>query len=131
MLAGTWVGQRWIAPGDVEGPSPALILSLAVNLWALALCWGALALVVAAASRRRSMAGALTGLAALALLMLDYLAQFWRPAEAIVWLSPFHYYSGMDRVMGEPLPGTHMAVLLATTGVGFLVALVVYSRRNL
>lgn len=131
MLAGTWSGIWWIAPRDVARPAPRLILSLALNLWAVTLCWGGLAAAVAARSRRRIAAGSLTGLAALALYLLDYLARFWKPAESFSWLSPFHYYSGLELIVGRSLPLENILILLGTSAAGFGVAYVLFTRRDL
>jgi hypothetical protein len=108
-----------------------LILSLAVNLWALLLSVGGFALAVGAASRRRSAAGGLVGVAALALFFVDYLARVWKPATSVAWLSPFHYYDAMAMVMGQPLPGAHLAVLLLSGIAGIVLAFVLFGRRDL
>jgi ABC-type transport system involved in multi-copper enzyme maturation permease subunit len=131
MLAGTWSGIWWIAPRDVARPAPRLILSLALSLWAITLCWGGLAAAVAARSRRRIAAGSLTGLAALAMYLLDYLARFWKPAESFSWLSPFHYYSGLELIVGRSLPLENILILLGTSAAGFGVAYALFTRRDL
>lgn len=131
MLAGTWTGFLWIAPPEVTRPAPRLILSLAASLWAVTLCWGGLAAAVAAVSRRRVVAGSLTGMVALALYLLDYLARFWKPAESIAWLSPFHYYSGLDLIIGRSLPMENLLILLGAAAAGLGAAYVLFARRDL
>lgn len=75
MLIATWVGLNWLAPRDVEWPSPHLILSLVVNLGVLMLCWNGVGMAIGSAARRRSVAGGLAGLLSLAMFLLDYVAR--------------------------------------------------------
>ena len=130
MLAGTAAGASWIAPENAVRPKPFLILSLAVNLWALALAWGGIALAAASASRRRSACASAVGLVALALFLLDYLGRLWRPAAEVARLSPFRYFSGLDLVAGKPLPASHLAVLAGIAIAAAAVAFVIYARRD-
>lgn len=131
LIGGTAAGLHWLAPPGVQLPGARLIAALAVNLGALLVCVGGWALAVAAASRRRSVAGTIAGILTLALFLLDYLARPWKPAEAVAWLSPFHYYRAMDLLMGRPLPLAHVAVLLGAGAVGTSLAWLVFARRDL
>jgi ABC-2 type transport system permease protein len=131
MLAGTWTGLEVLAPKGVVWPSSKLILSFAVNLAMLMLCWGGVALVIASASRRRGAAGAIAGLIALAAFILDYIGRLWKPADSIAWLSPFRYYAPFELVMGNPLPLKNLAVLGGIAMAGFVAAWVLFSRRDI
>jgi len=131
MIAGTAAGLHWLAPPGVETPGARLIASLAVNLWALLVCIGGWALAVAMASRRRSVAGTIAGISTLVLFLVDYLARAWKPADAIAWLSPFHYFRAMDLLMGRPLALSNLAVLLVSGAAGMVVACLVFARRDL
>lgn len=130
MIAGTSIGLRMLGPEDAQWPSRTLIGSLAINLGLLMLCWGGVALAIAAGSRRRSTAGALGGLMALATFLLDYVGRLWTPAESVAWLSPFRYFSPFDLVMGMPLPGRNLAVLAGVAAAGFAAAYVLFARRD-
>jgi ABC-2 type transport system permease protein len=130
MLAATSLSLHWLAPRGAGVPTARLIVSLGVNLWALLLCIGGVSLAVAAASRRRSTAAGLLGMAALALFLVDYLARIWKPAASVAWLSPFHYDDAMAMVMGRPLPASHIEVLVITALAGIAVAFVLFSRRD-
>ncbi len=46
MLAGTWAGLAMLAPATAEWPTRTLILSLAVNLGLLGICWSGIALAI-------------------------------------------------------------------------------------
>jgi hypothetical protein len=131
MIAGTAAGLQWLAPPDAARPSARLIAALAVNLWALLVCVGGLALALGAASRRRSVAGSVAGVGTLVLFLLDYLARAWEPAQAVAWLSPFHYFKAMELLQGRPLPFPHLAALLAGGAAGAGVAFLVFARRDL
>lgn len=131
MIAGTAAGLHWLAPPGVQLPGARLIASLAVNLWALLVCIGGWSLAVAAASRRRSVAGTIAGVATLVLFLVDYLARAWKPADAVAWLSPFHYFRAMELLMGRPLALSNLAVLLVSGIVGMVVACQVFAMRDL
>src|SRR5215216_3496098 len=127
MMAGTGIGLHFLAPEGVSLPSLKLILSLAINLGALLLCWGGVGLATSSMSRRRTVAVALTGLLALATFLLDYIARAWSPAEAVAWLSPFRYYSPLDLVMGFDVPAHNLWVLLGIALSGFVLAYFLFS----
>jgi ABC-2 type transport system permease protein len=131
MMAGTWAGLNLLAPPDVEWPGRRLILSLAANLGLLMLCWSGIAMAIGSAARRRIVAGALAGLAALATFLLDYVARAWQPAESVAWLSPFRYYSPFDLLMGNPLPARNLEVLAGIAAGGFILAYILFSRRDI
>ena len=131
MVMGTWLGLETLAPKNVTWPSAKLIISLAINLGLLMLSWGGVALVIGSASKRRSVAGGIAGLLALATFLLDYVGLLWKPAEPIAWLSPFRYYRPFDLVMGSPLPPRNLTVLAAIAVAGFAGAYVLFSRRDI
>ena len=131
MIGGTAAGLYWLAPSGVELPSARLIASLGVNLWALLFCVGGWALAVAVASRRRSVAGTIAGVATLVLFLADYLARAWKPADAVAWLSPFHYFRAMELLTGRPLALSNLTVLLVAGAVGMAIAALVFARRDL
>jgi ABC-2 type transport system permease protein len=131
MMTGTWAGLNALGPKDVTWPAPGLILSLALNLGLLMLCWSGVAMAIGSASRRRSVAGALAGLLALTTFLLDYVARAWRPAESVAWLSPFRYYSPLELMMGNPLQAKNLLVLASISVAGFALAYLLFSRRDL
>ena len=50
MAIGTWIGLRYFAAKDAGWPSAGLIVSLAINLGFLMLCWSAIAMAIGCAS---------------------------------------------------------------------------------
>jgi ABC-2 type transport system permease protein len=131
MMAGTWVGLQSLAPKTIAWPSAKLIGSLALNLGVLMLSWSGVALAIASTSKRRSVAGGIVGLVALAAFLLDYVGLLWKPAERLAWLSPFRYYRPFDLVMGNSLPAKNLVVLGAIAIGGFAAAYVLFSRRDI
>jgi ABC-2 type transport system permease protein len=131
MVVGTWSALQAFGRRDVQWPSAKLITSLAANLYMLAMCWGGVAMAIASASRRRSIAGGAAGLLGLGFYLLDYIGRLWQPAENVAWLSPFRYYNPFDLMMGNPLPAKNLIVLGAVSVSGFIAAYVLYARRDI
>ena len=131
MLWGTWIGLTTLAPAGVERPSLKLILSLAANLGLLGLCWSAIALAIASASRRRGVAAGIAGVLALVTFLVDYIARLWGPANPFAWISPFTYFSPLDLVTGTDLPSQHILALAAITVTGFSAAYFLFLRRDI
>jgi ABC-2 type transport system permease protein len=130
MMAGTWAGLRMLLPGIARGPSPHMLGSLVLNLGLLMLCWGGVAMAFGAACRR-AVASSVTGLLALAALLLDLTGRLWPPANRIAWLSPFRYFIPFDLVMGSKLPVENMLVLWAIAMTGFTLAYLFFSQRDI
>jgi hypothetical protein len=131
MVLGTWIGLYLLAPENAAWPSTALIHRLALNLGLLMLSWSGVTLAVASVSRRRSVAGAATGMLALGCYLLDYLGRAWEPAQSVAWLSPFRYYSALDLILGAEIPPLHHRVLIGIALVGFAAAYAFFSRRDI
>lgn len=131
MVIGTWVGLNWLAPEEATWPSKRLIGRLAMNLGLLMFCWGGIGIGINSFCRRRSVAGSLAGLLALATYLLDYLARAWAPAESIAWISPFRYYNPLDLIQGNPTPWYNPWVLLGLAIAGLGLGYVVFWRRDI
>ncbi len=131
IMLGTWAGLNIFGPADTRWPGPGLILSLALNLGALLLCWGGVALAVGSITRRRGVAGAIAGMLALSSFLLDYIGRVWEPARAVAWLSPFGYYSPLDIVRGSSIPRHHIIVLVGVALTCAAAAYIAFSRRDI
>lgn len=131
MMLGTWLGLHLLAPSGAAWPSLRLILSLVANLGLLLLCWSGVGMAIGSTARRRSVAGAIAGVLALATFLLDYVGRMWRPAEPLAKLSPFRYFSPFDLVMGTPLAPKNLLVLAGIAVAGFAAAYVLYARRDI
>jgi hypothetical protein len=130
MMLGSALGLYLLAPSETARSTFKLIRSLTLNLEALILCWGGLALAIASISRRRSVAGAIAGLLALSTYLFDYVAQIWNPAARIAWIFPFHYYNAVRLIASGALPLRDIQVLLSYGAVGMALAYFLFSRRD-
>ena len=131
MAIGTWAGLACCAAADAARPSARLIASLAVNLAAIMFCWAGVTLAATAMVRRRAVAGAVGGVAAFGAYLLDYLGRAWEPARAVSRLSPFHYFEPMALIMGQPLSGRNVAVLVGISVAAIAVSYVGFARRDI
>ena len=131
MALGTWSGLHLFAPAEVEWPARSLVFSLAINLGLLMLSWGAVALAIAAMSRRRVIAISIAGIAAFVAFLVDYTARLWDPMKKVAWLSPFHYVNQSDLVAGGALAPPDVAVLAGITITGVAIAFVAIFKRDL
>jgi hypothetical protein len=131
MILGTSLGLHLFAPADVFSPTLRLVRSLALNLGALIVCWGSVTLAITSFARRRSVAGAISGLLALATYLFDYIAQIWKPAAKIAPLFPFHYYNALQLISASGLPWREVRVLLCFAGAGIALAYLQFTRRDL
>jgi hypothetical protein len=131
MMLGTWIGLSCCTPADAERPAPRAIVSLAVSLAAVMLCWGGIALALAAGARRRAVAAGVAGVSAFAAYLLDYLGRAWEPAEAISAVSPFHYFEPMAVVTGSPPSLQDLAVLIGIGLSGIAIGYLVFTRRDI
>jgi hypothetical protein len=130
MVLGSSLGLYLLAPSDIVGSTLKLIRSLVFNLGSLIVCWGGLTLAIASMSRRRSVAGAIAGLLALATYLFDYVAQIWNPGAKIAWLFPFHYYNALKLISSGGIPLRDIGVLLSYGVVGMALAYILFSRRD-
>ena len=81
MALGTWIGLSNFAAKGAPWPSVGLVRSLAINLGFLMFSWTGIAMAIGCACRRRSSAGAIAGLLAVAAYLTDYIGRAWKPAQ--------------------------------------------------
>ena len=123
MALATRTGLALWGPAGVEWPSGTTLLHLGANLVAVAWCFGAAALAVAAHVQRRASAMAAVGVSAVLLYFIDFIAIWWQPARLPAFLSPFHYYAGLDILSKSAAPWGDVALL---AGAGTLFAALAY-----
>jgi len=130
MMAGTWLGLNFFGTKEAPWPRPRLVLSLVLNLFLLLICWSGIAMALGASARRRSVAAVIAGLLALASFLLDYVARAWQPAQSLAWLSPFHYYSSFDLLLGKAVSVTNLLILAGVGIAGFVLAYIFFCKRD-
>jgi len=100
MVAASWSTMRGLVAEGTALPA-SVLLRLAANLVALAWAVGAAALAASCLMRRRAAAAGSVAIAALAVYVLNFLADLWPRLRPLVPLSPFHYYRPLGIVSGQ------------------------------
>jgi len=131
MVVGTWTGLKCCVPADAPHVNARLIVSLAVSLGAVMVCWCGVALAAASVVRRRAVASGIVGGAALAAYLLDYLGRAWEPARSISRISPFHYFDPTPLIIGTPLNGANLGILVAIGSVATIAAAIAFANRDI
>jgi putative exporter of polyketide antibiotics len=102
-----------------------------LHLAAVAICFGAFGLAVAAGARRWSTAFTTATLAAVVLYLVDFLAIGWPLMRSVAWISPFHYYPALDIVAGDAPRFDNLAILLSAASALTALAYWRFNRRDL
>jgi ABC-2 type transport system permease protein len=131
MAAGTWVGLRLFASPAFDAPSASARSLLLLHLVAVAVCFAAFGLAVAAGARRWSTAFTTAALATVLLYLVDFLAIGWPVMRPISWLSPFHYYPALSILAGDALRWLNLGVLFSAAAVLTAIAYWRFERRDL
>lgn len=127
--AGHLVGSLG-APAEMRWPIGRLAI-VVCNLLCLQIAVGGLTCLVSALSDRRGRAITVVFIVLLASFLLNYLAQFWKPADKVSFLSLLSYHRPYFVLQGRGWPVGDMAVL-AVAGAGLWTAGgVIFSRRDL
>jgi len=130
MLGGTYAGLLWLAPAS-PWPSVRVMTMLAVHLVALAWCFAAIGLFLAAFSRRWATAFTTGLLFAIAGYAIDFLAIGWAPARVLAWLTPFQYYPAILILAGTSNTARDLGVLVVATVVFAALAYWRFEKRDL
>lgn len=131
MFAANSTAVRLFAPQGVTLLSRSRLLWVACNLLAVAWCFGAAALAMAAQARRRGTAAGAIALVAVFLYLLQFAAAAWTALRPVARISPFHYYEALPTLLGFSQPTRNIMGLLAATGILFVIAQFLYARRDL
>ena len=131
MSVGTWLGVRVFDAAGFEMPSTEMRVRLLGNLFALASCFTAFALLVASVSRRWSSAFTIVALTAVVAYILDFLTLGWRAMESVAWMSPFHYYPALLVLSGDAPMLRNITVLVAASILMSAAAYWQFQRRDL
>jgi ABC-type transport system involved in multi-copper enzyme maturation permease subunit len=128
-LAGNMLGSAALAPD--ERPPLARLLPVLLNFFCLYWAVGGLTWFVSSLSNRRGRAMTVVFLILLLLFLLNYLAQFWKPLELFVFLSPLHYLRPVSIIGDGVWPWGDMTVLAITGGLFWIAGGIVFARRDL
>jgi ABC-type transport system involved in multi-copper enzyme maturation permease subunit len=131
MAGGTRVGLAFFAAPGFDAPSGAVMTRLLLHLAAVALCFGAVGLAVAAGARRWTSAFTTAALTAVIMYLLDFLAIGWPLMRSVAWISPFHYYPALSILAGDAPAFQNLAVLFSAGSMFVAIAYWRFSRRDL
>jgi len=128
-LVGIWVGRSLVpltVPIELE---PLWIPT--VNLFALYLAIGGAVLLISSLVSRRGKAVAIVLAGLLASFLLNFLAQFWSPAERMSFLGLLHYYRPLLCVQTGEWPLGDIAALVGIAACCWLAGLWWFARRDI
>jgi ABC-2 type transport system permease protein len=112
-------------------PELSRVLWITINLYCVYLAVGGIAFLVSTLCDRRGRAiGIVFGLV-LASFLLNFLAQFWPPAQQIAFLGVLQYYQPAQITQGTEPPWRDIGVLVAVGAVAWSLGAVVISRRSI
>ena len=126
------VGHRF-SLAITAGASPPLgpTLLVIVNFFCMYIAVGGITYLVSALSDRRGRAIATVCGIVLTSFLLNFLAQFWEPAQNVLFLSVLNYYSPAEILQSGSLPIGDLAVLLGIGIATWVAAGEVIARRSI
>ena len=128
-LLGNWIGGRFV-PDEFQR-TPKQLTIVVLNLYCLYLAVGGGAWLVSALSDRRGRAVGIIFGVVLASFLLNFLAQFWGPAEGLSFLSVLTYYRPLRIVQNSAWPIADMLVLTIVGAAFWLGGAIVFTRRDI
>lgn len=128
-LVGALIGNHFV-PEEAR-PSLGQMLVILSNLFCLYLAVGAMALLVSALSNRRGRAVAVAFGVVLGSFFLNFLTQFWEPAQVVAFLGILNYYQPLLILREASWPVSDMAVLLGCALAFWSAGMIVFTRRDI
>ncbi len=117
---------------QLENPVPlGRIAIVLLNLFLLYGAAGGVAYFISALSERRARAIATIFTVVLASFLLNFLAQFWEPANMVSWLSVLHYFQPAEILSGGGVPWVNLGILLGMGAALWGLGGVVFARRSI
>jgi len=130
VAAGLWIGASVGAAASASELATDRVAAGLVHAWALALDFGALALLLAAWRGNRSAAVGVAVAVLVVMYFINALAPIIDALDSIRGASLFYWYTRGDPLKNG-LAGTDVALLLVVAIVLFALSLVAFERRNL
>ena len=133
LLALGYCGHLLAAPFTPEDSRPAkwLVAYILLNLYAVYFAVGGIGSLISAWSDRRLRAvGGIFTLLIISFL-LNFLAQFWEPAQSISFISVLEYYRPAQILETQSFPLQNVCILTAVGGCTSFIGLLLFSRRNI
>jgi len=128
-IAGNRLGTSLVAT-ETTWPVDSISI-VAINLLCLFFAVGALGWIVSSLSNRRGKAITIVFAILLASFLLSFLAQFWEPAENIVFLSILNYYQPLLTIRDGAWPTANIIILLVIGISMWTIGGVLNARRDI
>lgn len=128
-FAGYMFGRSFV--GADSRPDTDRTLIVLANCFCLYLAVGGLTWCVSASFDRRGPALAVMFMILLASFLLNFLGPFWDVADRLSFLGPLHYYLPMVILRDGVVPWRNLTVLLAVACTLWIVAGVIFNRRDI
>ncbi len=128
-LAGHRIGGI-VQPTDAAIPTLRLFFVL-LNLYCLGVAVGSIGWLMSALGDRRGRAMAVVFGIVVASFLLNFIAQFWAPAEKVMFLGLLNYYRPAEIIRTGTCPVSDAAVLLSFSGVSWTMGGMILSRRDI
>ncbi|MCI0362745.1 MAG: ABC transporter permease subunit [Phycisphaerales bacterium] len=133
VIALAWLGSvigGLIAPTSFQTSASRVFIVL-VNLYLLGAAVGGLAYLMSALSDRRGRAIGAVFAIVLASFLLNFLAQFWPPAENVSFLGILNYYRPINPLREGLWPVRDLLVLAGVAFVSWLAGAIILIRRDI
>jgi ABC-2 type transport system permease protein len=128
-LVGIWISKQYYH--DVQAPDMHRLRLLCANLFMLYLAIGGITALAATLVARRGPAIAIVLGVLLASVLINFLANFWPPAERLAFLGLLDYYKPLPIVTSGQFPQRNAAVLAGVALVAWLLGLWRFQRRDI
>ena len=116
---------------DESRPPISKVCVILVNLYSVYLAVGGLTWLASAISDRRGRAMGTAFAVVLASFLLNFLAQFWQPAQQLAFLSVLEYYQPAQVITSGEMPWGDIAVLLVVAVCGWTLGNEAFARRSI
>jgi len=112
-------------------PVWTLIALILFNMFCLYIAVGGVAFLISSFSERRGRAVFVVFAIVVASFLINFLAQFWGPAEPFAFLSVVEYYQPANILKSGTLPFGDIAVLLGIGAIAWIAGCEVVARRSI
>ena len=112
-------------------PVWTLIALILFNMFCLYIAVGGVAFLISSFSERRGRAVFVVFAIVVASFLINFLAQFWGPAEPFAFLSVVEYYQPAKILKSGTLPFGDIAVLLGIGAIAWIAGGEVVARRSI
>jgi ABC-type transport system involved in multi-copper enzyme maturation permease subunit len=112
-------------------PGWGLVMLILINLLCLYIAIGGVTFLISSLSERRGRAIFAVFAIVVGSFLVNFLAQFWAPAESFAFLSVIEYYQPANILRNGSLPLGDISVLLGVGAVAWIAGSEISARRNI